>query len=137
MGPFRTSFLWGLVLVAFAFGCDSEQPNEPPSKALQVQSAPEAKKVPRSLNQQEACAKICRTGLELNCPAPEERCLERCRFQVDSYGGCNVEGTAALSCMASTGAQGWECDDDGFPALRRGSCDKQQEAMVACLIHGG
>lgn len=77
------------------------------------------------------CAKSCEHAEGLRCPA-QSACREGC---VGSFSApvCQSQLGAMLRCTAQEPPSSWECGPSGVPALRDGSCDKEQAAVIQCL----
>lgn len=77
------------------------------------------------------CGDICRKTETLGC-RNQRLCVDGC---VQSFGlpVCPRELGNFLSCATKEPVERWVCSPDGVPALRDGSCEAEQQAVVDCF----
>jgi hypothetical protein len=46
---------------------------------------------------------------------------------------CSAEISELYDCLLREPLSRWECDEDGSPAIREGSCEGEQARVARCL----
>jgi hypothetical protein len=82
-----------------------------------------------------ACSALCSQTASLGC-SNHSACVPACQRSFD-LPVCPAEVTAFLMCANTVGVEAWECSEQGTPALKDGQCDREQEAVIACLSKAG
>jgi hypothetical protein len=136
--------LFALVLTA----CESEKATEssdtstqqaahpiasaaPSAKAAATEVQPAASQPRPATGLGAACSELCKKTAQLGC-SNHSACVPACQRSFD-LPLCPAEVTAFLVCANMGGVEAWECSDQGTPALKDGQCDREQEAVIACV----
>lgn len=80
-----------------------------------------------------ARGQICETVKNKGCAATTSMCLAACK-EMSSEAQCRQQMLTALECMAKLPETAWDCGESGFPELRAGHCEGEQERVVTCLM---
>jgi hypothetical protein len=77
------------------------------------------------------CERICRLSDPLRCRNGHE-CKKRCESMAGSP-VCSLQVLDLFKCLSRQPTKNWECDEDGFGAIRDPYCDKEQSKLVTCI----